>query len=169
MEQWCRPGDVLIYFKAPNLTTRIIEYGEERIDPGEDRYAYHVAVALDAFAKIEADGKETEINPIDYGRFEVYRPPYPDPARMSSALLWGCAQRGRLYGWIGIIDQGIRDISGGRLHLPRWFVTWADKRWPYCSTLAQSIISKAGFDGIPRWPPPSPEDVYKTVKLYQVG
>ncbi|WAH35060.1 hypothetical protein [Alicyclobacillus dauci] len=167
MQTWCEPGDVLVYFKPVNLTTRLIEYGEERIDPGEDRYAYHVAIALDRYNKVEANGQATEINPIDYDRCEVFRPPY-DPAKLPGALAWAHMQVGRLYGWIGIIDQGLRDISGGLLHLPRWFVTWANNRWPYCSTLAQSIMSQAGFDGVPNWPPPSPEDVYKTVKQWPV-
>lgn len=167
MTGWCRPGDVLLYEHPPTRLTKLIEDGECREDPGEKRYFYHCAVALDAYSKIEADGRDTTINPIDYGNFACFRPPY-DPVKLDGALSWARTQEGRLYGWIGVFDEGLRDISGGYLHFSKWFITWANNRWPFCSWLGGEIMNRAGFM-VPMWPPPCPEDIYEAVKKWPVN
>jgi len=167
MTFWCQAGDLLFYGDAKTLETRAIQFGEELEDGPEAFVPYHVAIALGSYDKLEADGKDTTINPIDYGRFVVCRPPY-DPRKLPTALIWGRKQVGKLYGWIGIFDQVLRMLSGSRLHLPRRTVEWADRHWPYCSTLAAAVIIKAGYYGILPWPAPTPAEMYRAVKDYKV-
>lgn len=166
MQTFCKPGDCLVYFKSRTFTADLIRFGEERMDPGEDAYAFHVAIAMGPYEKIEANGKETSKAPIDYGNFLRFRPPY-DPVKLPNAIDWLKSQKGRLYGWIGVIDQGIRDLTYGRLHLPRWLITWINNRWPYCSWEGADFVNKAGFK-ISMYPPPSPEDFYNAVKEWPV-
>lgn len=173
---YCQPGDILFYFKSPNLETRLIQIGED-LEEGETAiWPYHVAVALTAYVKVEANGKKTDIVPIDYGKFRLCRPPY-DPAKINQALGWARTQAGRLYGWIGIADQALRDLSLGKLHLPRGLVQWSDSHWPYCSTLATDTAVRAGFNeqmkklgkqGLRRWPPNSPADMWKVMKQFEI-
>jgi len=168
MSVTCRPGDVLFYFDAAGLT-RIIQLGEDWEEHSDGPWPYHVAVALNSTNKLEADFWDTAINPIHDGRtYVVCRPPYSDAGQLARALQWGRGRVGRLYGWVGIIDQGMRDLSRGRIHLPRWFVVWIDSLMPYCSTLTESIVSRAGVHDIPEWPPPSPADDWLALKKYRV-
>ncbi|MCL6453542.1 MAG: hypothetical protein K6T78_07930 [Alicyclobacillus sp.] len=164
----CRPGDVLFYFDADGLT-RLIEVGESLEEHSEGPWPYHVAIALGPEDKLEADFWDTVINPIQDGRpYVVCRPPYPNAVLLAQALHWGRGRVGRLYGWVGIVDQALRDISGGRLHLPRWLIKRVDRLMPYCSTLVQSVLARAGVDIIPDWPPPSPADVWIALRDYAV-
>ncbi|WDL98117.1 hypothetical protein [Alicyclobacillus sp. ALC3] len=164
----CKPGDLLFYFQADNVGEALIQTGEELEEHSDGPWPWHVAVALGPWTKVEADGKETAIHAIDYHNCVICRPPYESQRALHYALGWARRQRGRLYGWIGTIDQALRDISGGRLHLPRWFVTWTDKLMPYCSTLAQSITWRAGWRAVKAYPPPSPADMWKAAKKYIV-
>lgn len=166
MKTFCKPGDCLIYFKSKSVTAELIRFGERLQDPNEDMYAFHIAVALDKYRKIETNGAPTEIRTIDYGNFLVFRPPY-DSAKLPAALRWIQKLEGRWYGWIGVIDQGMRDLTGGYVHLPRWLITRIDNKWPYCSWEYGEFANRAGFS-LPMWPPPSPEDVYDAVRQWRV-
>jgi len=164
----CRPGDLLFYFDALGLE-RLIQLGEDLEKHSDGPWPYHCAIALNSTEKLEADFWDTAVNPITDGRpYVVCRPPYPDAVKLARALQWGRGRVGRLYGWVGITDQGLRDLSGGRLHMPRWFIEWVDKLWPYCSTLVESIVSRAGVHDIPEWPPPSPADCWLELRSYQL-
>jgi len=169
MNHWyCKAGDVLLYDRSTSLTSRVIDAGEVIEDGVDDREFHHVAIALDPYYKIEADGNKTTIVPIDYGMFATFRPPY-DRKKLHDALDWArTTQVGRLYGWVGILDQALRIVSRSRLHLPRWFVQWANARWPYCSPLGTAIMIRAGFNGVLPLPPPNPEVVYHGFKDYEV-
>lgn len=165
---YCQPGDVLLYDRSNSFTARAIDAGEVLEDGPEDREFHHSAIALDPFYKIEADGKHTEIKPIDYGMFATFRPPY-DRKKLPVALDWARkTQVGRLYGWIGIVDQILRMLTRNRVHMPRWFIQWTNKLWPYCSPLSTNIMIRAGYNGVLPWPPPTPQDIYHGVKQYEV-
>lgn len=164
----CNPGDLLFYFRVDDVGEALIIAGEDLEEHSAGPWPWHVAIALDAWSKIEADGRTTAIHPIDYHNCVVCRPPYPNTQKLNKELGWARKQIGRLYGWIGVIDQGLRDISGGRLHLPRWFVTRVDKLMPFCSTLAQSVTWRSGWHAVVAYPPPSPADVWKAAKRYAV-
>jgi len=162
---WCQPGDLLFYFHPTGLGPRLIEIGEHLEDgPGTD--PYHVAIAVGRYDKIEAAGWRTVRASIDYGAGVVCRPPY-DTAKLPLAIAWLQRQLGRFYGWLGVVDQGLRDLSRGYVHLPRWLIAWADTRWPFCSTLAADFANRARW-AVPQWPPPSPEDLWRLAKPYQV-
>lgn len=166
-ESFCQAGDVLFYFDAPNVETRLIQFGESIEEHAPGPWPYHVAIALNATQKIEADGKETAINPIDYGKFVICRPPY-DKRKLPKALAWSRRQEGKLYGWFGILDQILRILFRKKGLVPRWLVEWADKRWPYCSYLYQEFAPRAGFTDIPVWPPATPADCWIPLRKYTV-
>lgn len=165
MTTWCEPGDLLIYSKNPDFFDKLVDLGEELEDGVHKVEVYHIAVALDRYKKIEALTTDVAVDSIDYGNFVICRPPY-DPDNLKEALRWALTQEGKPYGWLGVIDQGLRDISGGLLHFPKWIMIRTNNRWPYCSWLTNRITHRAGWTDVPKWPPPSPEDIWLRAKAF---
>ncbi|QQE80942.1 hypothetical protein [Alicyclobacillus sp. SO9] len=172
-----QPGDILVYSDAKNDIDRLIQFGEECIRHNKERgqpIAFHVAVALGAFHKIEAIASGVTIDLIDYRQCSVFRPPY-NRTKMERALIWAARQKGKLYGWVGDMDQALRDLTFNRVHLPRAFIQWADKKWPYCSYFDAGFMVRAGYNDmvskeyqIPKWPPPDPEAIFLLVRRWPV-
>ncbi|MFB5192646.1 hypothetical protein [Alicyclobacillus fastidiosus] len=158
----CESGDILLYETPPNLDTRLILKGERMEDPGGARYFYHVAIALDANWKIEAQGKTVAITDIDYGRFAVFRPPIP-PSRVKNgvAAVRDCV--GQNYDWLAIMNDGLSYLTRGRIHLPKRWVESSERKRKICSSLVALYFNAA------KWGPKfgltvSPEDIYEAVK-----
>lgn len=159
-------GDILVYFRDPTTLQRLIITGEEMEDGKHKIEAFHVAVALDAFTQIAALGRGITILPMESG-IAICRPPY-DSTKVPSALAWARSRVHTPYGWIGILDQALRDLTHDRVHLPAKFMRWVNRKWPYCSVFDAQIVRRAGWNGIRRWPPPDPETVWEAVKQYRV-
>jgi len=165
LEQGCWPGDILFYDNPPNLSTHLIVDGEHLEDPGEGVYFYHVAIALDANDKAEADGKCVEINPIDYGKFIAFRPPLS-----RAQIRWGLfALRelvGERYDWWMIADDALRFITHNVIHLPASFILSSERHRKICNTLAAAYLEAAGW-GLSELPR-SPEDLYNALRYWPV-
>lgn len=163
----CRAGDILFYDKATSITEKAIEYGESRVDGYHKRYVYHVAVALNDSVKVEALN-ETVVDKIDYSTCIVCRPPYHDEQQLRKALRWLRTLEGRPYGWIGVFDQALRDLTKNRLHLPKRFIEWIDSVTPFCSVESNAFLRRAGYREIPQYPPPDPQKVWLKLRRHKV-
>ncbi|WDL97791.1 hypothetical protein [Alicyclobacillus sp. ALC3] len=157
----------MLYHKPPNLSTRLIEFGEKLEDPGHAQYFYHVALALGPYYKIEADGKTVAINPIDYGKFEGFRPPIP-PKQRDAALAQVHKLVGEPYDWWLIIDDALKYGTCGVVHLPVRFIKSEERHAKICSSFLRKYFEDA------EWGPReritvSPEDIYLAVKAWPVG
>ena len=100
MDFWCQPADILLYSKPPNLSTRLIEVGERLEDGKQPMEFYHVAIALDPYTKIEAQGKSVATAPIDYecGHLAIFR--LPTAPKVCNAALRGLMRlEGEPYDW----------------------------------------------------------------------
>jgi len=166
MTLWAHPGDIILYEKPRDVLEELIEDGERMEDGTHKRWFYHVAIALGPYDMLEAISR-VSISPLDYHNCVICRPPY-DRTKIHAALRWGKKREGRLYGYIGVVDQALRDLTHDRLHMPKSFIEWMNSRWPYCSVLTSAIARKAGFKQIRQWPPPDPEAVWEAVKNYVV-
>lgn len=165
-EFFCKPGDLLFYSRTPNLSTRLIEYGERMEDPGQSVYVYHVAIALGAYDKLEADGHSVAINPIDYGKFEACRPPM-SPARINRGLAKVCTYVGQRYDWPLIVDDGLRYATHNVIHLPVAYIRSQERHEKICSTLVAKYFAACPW-GAALGRNASPQDIYEVVKDYPV-
>lgn len=161
----CKEGDILLYYGDPNYIDRGIQWFEQIEDPGDDIYVYHVAIAVSAFEQIAAD-RRVELRPITLERaFIVCRPDIPK-GRVDVALgKLRAKMLGKVYGYMLIVDDALRDISRNRLHLPKWFMRLF--RGPDCSWLA------ALFWRFALWGPKlgrnvSPQDILRIARPWQV-
>lgn len=160
-------GDLLFFPASPNLVTRLIQFGE-RLEDGNHRIVpYHVAIAVSPFEQIAASTHGVAQSEIDYDQVLITRPPY-DVDMLTDAIAWLTRQKGRLYGWIGVVDQGLRDATHDVIHLPDALVRWSDRRWPFCSSLAAEFMRRAGYEHVRRWPPPDPETLWLETRDYMV-
>ena len=167
MEFWCKPGDILLYGKPPTLSTKLIEVGEELEDGTQEKEYYHVAIALNQFDKIEAQGKNVGIASIDYGRFDVYRPPIP-AYQIKQGLGETRKLVGEPYDWWLIIDEAPArpdaqlNSSTGIIH-PVERATREDmfdaSRFLFCKGTVGAFEEVAE---------PDPEAIYLAVKDYRV-
>ncbi|WDL96956.1 hypothetical protein [Alicyclobacillus sp. ALC3] len=168
-EFWCGAGDILLYHRPPNLSTRLIEDGERLEDPGEPEYFYHVAIALDKYTKIEANGKTVAKANIDYGKFRTFRLPFGHDA-IQRGLNLVLSYEGEPYDWPLIIDDGLRYATHDLVHLPVAYIRSEERRRKVCSSLAAKDLVAVR----PEWAPllgrnSSPEDIYNVVKSFPVG
>ncbi|MCL6442088.1 MAG: hypothetical protein K6T83_01255 [Alicyclobacillus sp.] len=166
MSDWCKPGDILLYPHPPNLSTRLIELGERLEDGKQPIEFYHVALALGPYDKLEADGKRVEVNPIDYGKFIAYRPPIPKDRR-DKALAEMRKYIGQPYDWWLILDDALRYLTRGVVHLPVRFISSQERRKKVCSSLVARYLAAAEW-GPKLGPNSSPEDLWLAVREYPV-
>ncbi len=166
---WAQPGDILLYFRAPNLGTRLIQVGEELEDGVDKRMAYHVAVAMDQYTKIEANGHSVADAPIDYANCRVFRPPILSQ-NIHNGLHAVRKLIGQRYDWVLILDDALRYLSHDRVHLPVGYVRSEERRGKVCSSLVSVYLRAAA------WEPAkaltrnaSPQDDYLLLRAYEVG
>lgn len=157
-------GDIILYFRAPNLIDRGIDLFEWFEHHGDPTYFYHVAIAVGMADQIEA-ARRIRISPITpEDMCLVFRPPIRR-TRVRIALGKLRKKLGQRYGYLLIIDDALRYISRGRLHLPEWLM---DKyHHDDCSALVADYFDDA------MWGPKlnhnvSPEDIYHLVKRFPV-
>lgn len=161
----CKEGDILLYYGDPNIIDEGIQWFERLEDPGDDIYVYHCAIAVSAFEKIEAD-RRVEERAITLERpFIVCSPPIPK-GRVDVALgKLRAKMLGKVYGYVLILDDALRYLSGNRIHLPERLM----KRFrePDCSWLV------ALFWRFALWGPKlgrnvSPQDILRVARPWQV-
>jgi hypothetical protein len=163
-----REGDILLYYKGGAWSAPLIDLGEILEDGWQKREYYHCAVALDAQQKIETDGYPVKVDNIQYdGSFDLFRPPIPaqDIRRGLDATRQLIGQK---YDWLLIVDDALRFTSRGIIHLPRRWIESEERRRKICSSLVVYYLRAAGWHGVRRWPPATPEDLFLALKDYQV-
>lgn len=161
-----RPGDILMYRHAPNFDTKLIQFGEELEDGCEQDEYYHCAIALNPNTKIEAQGKSVAVDQIDYGNFDVFRPPLmADQISEGLSAVKECI--GQRYDWVLIIDDALRYLTRNLIHLPVRYVKSEERKKKICSSLVALYLDAAGWKK--DWSlSVSPEDVYLAVKDWRV-
>ncbi|MFX4302959.1 hypothetical protein ACOJUR_12005 [Alicyclobacillus tolerans] len=166
--EYALPGDILFYDRHPDWIDDLIITGE-RLEDGLHRIeAYHVAVALDSYQCVAALARGVSVTPIDYGVITICRP-LSQNAQTHQALMWAESKVGTPYGWLGIVDQALRDVSHNLIHLPDALIEWSNQKWPYCSIFATDFLQRAGYEELRDFPPPSPEDLWLELKQFRVG
>ncbi|MCF8566926.1 hypothetical protein LLE49_19590 [Alicyclobacillus tolerans] len=163
------PGDILLYRKpfAAYIPDIAIDLGEMLEDGPQPKYFFHCAIALNANVKLEADGRRVAVHPIDYGKFEPYRPPIPR-GRREKGLQYVETMEGQRYDWIVDIDDGLRYLTHNHVHLPVRWVQNIERHAKNCSDLVGAYFNKV------MWGPKhfglntSPEDIWLAVKDYGV-
>jgi hypothetical protein len=154
-----KTGDILLYYPS-NLIWEAVVVGEILEDGIQDKEYCHVAIALNDREKIEADGHAVVINPIDYKeRFDVYTVS-EDRDAIHKALTSVQKYLGQGYDWLEIIDQALRDLSHGLLHLPKHLIMQSEAHRKICSTLAAVYLKELGIEVKEL---PSPEDIYLAI------
>jgi hypothetical protein len=154
-----KTGDILLYYPS-NLIWEAVVVGEILEDGIQDKEYCHVAIALNDREKIEADGHAVVINPIDYKeRFDVYTVS-EDRDAIHKALTSVQKYLGQGYDWLEIIDQALRDLSHGLLHLPKHLIMQSEAHRKICSTLAAIYLKELGIEVKEL---PSPEDIYLAI------
>ncbi len=146
-------GDVLGYYKATTTLEALIQFGERLEDGPHNREYYHVAVALDNFSKIEADGVKVAINPItsDNG-YAIFRLPVSQ-SKIDQALTKLRGLMGQRYDWVLIVDDGLRYLSKGitgreLLHLPAWFVRRKERTEKICVSVLRKYCNYLHYEPI---------------------
>lgn len=163
-----RPGDILLYRDPPNFSTRLIIDGERMEDPDEHPYYYHVAIVLNTQLKIEAQGKNVAVARIDNGGvFDCFRAPIPR-SNIDDGLDKIRKYVGQPYDWSAIVDDALRYLTCGIVHLPEKFVLSMERHRKICSTLVSDYFKAA------QWGPKfglgvSPQDIYDAVKDWPVN
>lgn len=153
-------GDILLYRKPPTFFTRLIEFGESLEDEGEDKYFYHVALALSDSRKIEADMLKVSERDIDFSEScEVYRP----IGDVEPTIPLVTSHIGEMYSLLADVDDGLSYLTQGKFHLPAQIEGLIAQHMVNCSQLLQPYVTflyhtpgKAYFT--------SPEDIYQQVK-----
>lgn len=162
----CQPGDVLLYRKDPSLFDRLVDEFEEAERPKQKKYFYHCGIALNQFETIEADGRYVEVNPIDYERAEIFRPPISQQS-INYALSEIRRYIGQRYDWMLIIDDALRYLTRNLIHLPVGYIRSIERHAKVCSSLVAKYFFYSGWEqfyGVNE----SPEDIWLAVKDYEV-
>lgn len=163
---FANPGDILLYRKNPSVFDRLIVEFEEKEHRKQKEYFYHVGIALDSWNTIEADGRYVEVNPIDYERAEIFRPPISQQS-INYALNEIRKYIGQRYDWMLILDDALRYITRNLIHLPIGYIRSTERHAKVCSTLVRRYFFYAGwglFYGVNE----SPEDIWLAIKDYEV-
>lgn len=163
-----QPGDILLYYKGGGWSAPAIKLGEILEDGLQPREYYHAAVALDAQHKIETNGFPVSITEIIFDKsFDVFRPPI-EPEDIQRGLHETLKLIGQKYDWVAIVDDALRFLTQGVFHLPTRWVMSEERRRKICSSMVNYYLWQAGWTGIRRFPPPTPEDLGLALKPYQV-
>lgn len=160
-------GDILLY-RVPDhsvLVEDAIKLGGYLADGAQRHEYFHAAIALDARDKIECNGGPVQVLPIDYGHFDVFRPPIPPP-KVRGALFATRKWIGKKYDWVLIADDALRALTHNLVYLPVAWVKSEERRRRICSTLVKAYLDAVPWGNLP--PRPIPEDLYILLKYYQV-
>lgn len=160
------PGDILLYRRLQTTEVREIDFIERLSDGSQPYYYYHCAIALDANMQIESNGKTVVTQLIVDEGFDAFRPPVRTEERNSALEL---LQRfvGQKYDWILIADDILRAFTHHLIHLPVSLVTSEERHRKICSSLVVRYLNAAGCKTNLNQNA-LPEDIYFTVKDYQV-
>lgn len=166
-------GDVLAYWRTSNFTEELIDAGEVLEDGPQEREYFHVALALNSTQKIESlTSTGVGLHKIIYdGSFDVFKVPMTD-TKKNRALNAALSLVGERYNWWAVVDDGLRYLSGGKVHLPKKFIDWTERYTKECSGVLFFAFRKALWKPALRinaYPPPSPQDVVDMLKPYQKG
>lgn len=162
-----QPGDILLYRKLHNGHTESIRFLERLENGAQALEYYHVALAFDSQSKIEANGKKVTIDPIDFGSFDVFRPPIPLQQR-NIAIQHMKDLVGEPYDWWLVADDILRCVTRNVIHLPVSFVQIEEQHKKICTSLVVQYFTAA------KWGPTfhlnvSPEDIYFSVRDYRIS
>lgn len=135
-----QPGDILLYRKLRNRNTELIKFFERRENGPQVRGYNHVAIALDNQSKIEANAKRITIEPINYGSFDVFKPPIP---QRNTAIDYLMGFVGQPYDWWLVTDDVLRYSTHNVIHLPVAFVQVEEQDKKTCSSLIAHYFSVA--------------------------
>ena len=165
-----QPGDILLFRRHDWLDEAIL-LGEELEDGSRKREYVHVGVAVDANRYLTALSHVGIYSIADSGACDVYRPPIP-PRRVAYALQRVEHYVGQPYGWWQIVDDGLRYLSHGRIHLPDHFMQSEARRAKVCSQVTAKYLRYTYWEppngvSLRRWS--SPEDCYLAVRGHYVG
>jgi hypothetical protein len=158
-----RLGDLVFYVNPSTFPERLVVLGEDMHDGKHRVEPYHVAVAISPTEEIAALGRGVSKvrTQLDASTI-VCRPEYQKQGMyLETALLWLSRQVGKPYGWLGVVNQGLIDLTDGTLRMPDSCIRRANRTAPYCSVLAAKFCRLAGAPHVPRWPPPDPYDLFK--------
>ena len=165
-----QPGDILLFHRHDWLDEAIL-LGED-LEDGSHRHEYvHVGVAVDANRYITALSRVGIYSIADSGPCDVYRPPI-SPRRVAYALQRVERYVDQPYGWWQILDDGLRYLSHGRIHLPDAWMQSEARRAQVCSQVTAKYLRYT------YWKPPneaplrrwsSPEDCYLAVRGHYAG
>lgn len=163
---FANPGDILLYRKDPSVFDGLVDEFEEMEYRKQKEYFYHVGIALNNFETIEADGRYVEVNPIDYERADIFRPPINQQS-INYALGEIRKYIGQSYDWILILDDALRYLTRNLIHLPVRYIRSRERHAKVCSTLVAKYLGYAG------WGPlyglnVSPQDLWFAIKDYEV-
>jgi hypothetical protein len=164
-------GDILLFRQHDWLDDAIL-LGEYLEDGRLPREYVHVGVAVDANRYLTALQKVGLFSIVASGSCDVYRPPIA-PRQIAYGLRrMETRYDGKSYGWWQIVDDGLRYLTHGRLHLPDHWMQSEARRALVCSQVTAKYLHYVGWkppDGVKlhRWS--SPEDVYRAVRGYYVG
>jgi hypothetical protein len=166
-----RLGDLLFYINPSTFAERLVVVGEDLHDGRHEVEPYHVAVAISPTEEIAALARGvSKVRTVLDSSIVVCRPPYAENgATLPDALKWLTSELGKLYGWLGVVDQGLIDLTDGVLRFPDATIRRMNREYPYCSVLAAQFCRIAGAPDVPHWPPPDPYDLYRWAENWKVG
>jgi hypothetical protein len=166
-----RLGDLIFFLNPSTLVDRLIVYGEDLHDGRHRVEPYHVAIAVSSTEQIAALGRGVaKVRTVLDDSTLVCRPSYPNMGiNLETALVWLNRQVGKPYGWPGVVNQGLIDVTDGVLRLPDRCIRRANRARPYCSVLAARFCRLAGAPDVPHWPPPDPYDLYRWAEKWKVN
>ncbi|EPZ47618.1 hypothetical protein [Alicyclobacillus acidoterrestris] len=161
------PGDILLYRNPPTFLTHLIDIGEYFEDGQRSPIYYHVAIALNDKEKIEANGNQVAIAPIDNGgTFDVYRPPIL-PRNIRDGLSYVKSLEGQRYDWLLIVDDALRYSTHNIVHLPVAMVKRSERYRKICSTVVAEYFRAAHYINLSG--NVSPQDVYLAIADFEVN
>ncbi len=164
------PGDILAHYRVHTLGQAAIDVGEALQDGAQPDYYFHVAIALDAYTQLAAiAGTGVTTLPIRAtDHYQIFRPPIPWEEQRS-ALAAVKALKGQRYDRLLIVDDALRMLTRGVVHLPDMWVRSEERTHKICSSLVVRYFRYAA------WSPPmplsyrsTPEDVGIALRKWRV-
>lgn len=167
--QHAQAGDILLYRRVMTLTEALIDVGEVLEDGPQNKIYYHCAVALDEYHEISALASGVRVYSITYNdEFDIYRLPIP-PDKLKESLDRLKTLEGQPYDWVCIVDDSLRYLTRGLVHLPEWWVRSTERHCKICITFIRKDLKWANFNPpIPLTLHSSPEDLALALRKWRV-